>query len=115
MIQINPDTLRIEGVDGHERRSAAEMAALGRPPCPVCGTPVIIQHIDVTTNAADELRNGRSYVLGSWDCPRGCNPRTGERLHASHNSSPEGYGCSCGASGLSFADLKENHPLGKWK
>lgn len=79
-VRIDPATLMIDGVEGRTF-TADEFAALVPPDCPVCGTQVRIDQINVTFSAEEEAAHGRSYIAGMWDCPHGCNPRTGERMH----------------------------------
>jgi hypothetical protein len=43
--------------------------------CPVCDARVERAQIDVTS-ASDAYPR---YIPGMWQCPRGCNPDTGER------------------------------------
>jgi hypothetical protein len=87
----------------HRAFTAGEFAAIEQPPCPVCGTPVEIERLDVTMNAEDERLNGRSCIAGMWSCPRDCDPRTGERRHYSQQfaAGPDGmsFECSCGVKG----------------
>ena len=73
--RIDPHSLQIIGwPDG--RLSESEFAALERPPCPVCGTRVDVQQIDVSCSTDYPER---MFVQGRWSCPNLCNPRTGER------------------------------------
>lgn len=125
--RIDPDTLSLTNLDVPDRHSviysAQEFAAQQWPPCPVCGTTVDVNQIDVTLNEEDERRNGRTYISGPWSCPRGCNPVTGQRLHYAQQfgggaDGGRSFRCSCGTEeyGLSadeFTRLREEHPVGK--
>lgn len=75
----------IEG-SGQETFTAEEFARIVPPACPVCGATVSVNRIDVTLNAEEEALRGRTYMMGRWNCPHGCDPRTGTRRH---------YGQSC--------------------
>lgn len=96
----------------HRTFTAEEFARIERPPCPVCGAPAEIQRLDVTANAGEEARQGRSYIAGMPECPHGCDPLTGERRHDSHTIRAHRDGgytleCSCGGTAEcpTFADL----------
>jgi len=110
-LAIDPESLQLTGA---ERRgfTAGEFAAMEPPPCPVCGTPVIIDRIDVTENAEDEAANGRTYVPGMWRCPHDCDPRAGQRVHLNctygFDAGGAWFECSCGetGSGLRGEDFK---------
>lgn len=85
--------------------SQAEFDRLPRPPCPVCGGPTQIDRIDVTRNARELAERGRRYIAGMAECPRGCNPVTGERFHGwtevtSGWESGFRFRCGCGADEL---------------
>jgi hypothetical protein len=116
-LTIDPESHLLGGYDPRRAFSAAEFAAsFSEPPaCPVCGTPVSIDRIDVTLNREDEIAHGRSYIPGRWECSRGCNPVTGERYHGGWQiaSSTAGwrYTCSCGADieGTDSAELTRTH------
>jgi hypothetical protein len=109
-LTINPETLLIDGL---ERRAftADEFARIAPPSCPVCGAQVTIDRIDVTLNEEDHRQHGRSYIAGMWECPRHCNPRTGQRMHLSQQAyyHPGGnrVACSCGdeQTGLATEDF----------
>jgi hypothetical protein len=62
MRYIDPDTFALVG-DGDDV-----------PPCPVCLAPIEIDMIDVTTWGSTEPE----YVIGQWECPNGCDPRTAD-------------------------------------
>jgi hypothetical protein len=97
-LRINPETFMIDGL---ERRTftAGEFARIEPPSCPVCGAKVSIDRIDVTFNAEEEARTGRSYIAGRWECPHDCDPRTGQRMHYSQSFETgmgwEGVKCMC--------------------
>jgi hypothetical protein len=84
--------------------TADEFAQLEWPPCPVCGGKLSVQRIDITMNADDEARNGRSYIAGLYECEHHCDLRTGQRVHygqSFRSGGPDlGDGiectCSCG-------------------
>jgi hypothetical protein len=76
-LAIDPETLMISG--GDRVFTAGQFALLVPPPCPVCGATVDVDRIDVTLNAEEEARRGRSYIIGRWECPHHCDPRTGQR------------------------------------
>jgi hypothetical protein len=122
-LTANPQTF---GIDGLTRRvfTAGEFARIDPPRCPVCGAKVTIERIDITANEEDEARNGRTYIAGMWECPHGCDPRTGERRHYEQkvSSGIDGLAleCSCGFSqayltGTDLAALAAEHcpPGGK--
>jgi hypothetical protein len=121
-LTIDPETLLIAGDAAKRAYSAAEFAALESPDCPVCHLPATVQRLDVTLNAEDERLNGRSYIVGLWDCPRGCDPRTGRRCHSSQTFGKglDGwrFACSCeggaehaGLSDAEFAALRREHDM----
>lgn len=43
--------------------------------CPVCGGPVDVEHVDVTTRP-DARAGRRPTIPMRWSCPEGCDPRT---------------------------------------
>lgn len=100
-ITINPETLLLDGLEDRPL-TADEFAQIRPPACPVCGTTVTIDRIDITLNAEELARQGRTYIAGRWECPRGCNPRTGQRMHYSQSASRSmgapgvTLTCSCG-------------------
>lgn len=108
-IGIGPETFELTGLD--PSYTAAGFAALEFPACPVCGAMITVDRVDVTLNAADEAANGRSFVAGLHECPRGCDWRTGERKHFSVTWGQRTDGgfvdCSCGVSvaGLDGGEL----------
>ena len=71
--RVNPVTFRIDGLVG--RLDAEQTGMVEPPPCLLCETPIPLEWVDVTY-AND---TGRRYMLGAWECPAGCDPRTGER------------------------------------
>lgn len=70
-LTINPDTLQIEGIEHGRGYTADEVSAMVRPPCPVCGTPIVIDTLEIAKHG--DLR--RLYLLGRWECGQGCDPR----------------------------------------
>lgn len=71
---INPETLVLEPEEGHEhpsRFTAEELRAQEWPPCPVCGTPIIVSEVDAQTS----LDPRPMYILGRWQCRNRCDPR----------------------------------------
>ena len=46
------------------------------PPCPVCGTPIEQDMIDVSTWAGPS-----EQIPGMWECPNGCDPRRADPRH----------------------------------
>lgn len=110
-ITLDPETFELAGVA--RSYSADRFAALEFPACPVCGTRIVADQIEVTPNVEDEARNGRTFVVGRHECPRGCDWRTGERKHFSVTWGQRTDGgfvdCSCGVSvaGLDGGDLVE--------
>lgn len=113
MITINPETLLLSGLPGNTL-TADEFAQLEPPPCPVCGAAVQIDRVDVTFNEDDLRANGRTYIAGMWHCPRGCNPRTGQRMHYSQ-SAELSIGdpgirarCSCGDEAVLLSQAEED-------
>jgi hypothetical protein len=116
-LTADPETLDIPEL-AHRSFTAGEFAAIEPPACPVCGAKVTIQRIEVTLNAEDEAANGRSYIAGMWECPRGCDPRTGRRRHFSQSFglglSGHFFECSCGMketdlTGAELVALREEH------
>ena len=93
-LAINPETLMIDGLPSGVL-TADQFSRLVPPPCPVCGAAVRIDRIDVTFNAEEEARRGRSYIAGRWECPHDCDPRTGQRRHYSQS-----YDCAMGEDWL---------------
>jgi hypothetical protein len=99
--------------------TTAEFAALVPPECPVCGEQVTVQRIDVTPDAEWHAQHGRLYIVGMWECPHHCDPRTGQRVHfgQSYRSSMAIGGveatCSCGdvtvCAGDELAVWQETH------
>jgi len=96
--------------------TATEFANLPPMPCPVCGSPVDRDRIDVTSRAHHERTGERQYIVGMWSCPRGCNPVTGERAHLNQefgsdfgNDVDYWFRCSCGVEehGLNWVALRE--------
>lgn len=107
-----------------EAMTAAEFAQLVPQPCPVCGTAVDVDRIDVTPNADYAADWGHVYIAGRWACPRGCDPETGKRYHGGYARHADFEGprfiCSCGdvvyvhtqaECDQFFAD----HPVGQWR
>ena len=45
------------------------------PPCPVCGTPIEQDMIDVTSYMDPYPPQ---YIPGMWECPNGCDPRNAD-------------------------------------
>ena len=69
MRYIDPDTLAVCG-DGDDL-----------PPCPVCLTPIEIEHINVTSMFDP---NPPTLIEGRWECPNGCDPRDGDPRITGH-------------------------------
>ena len=104
--------------------TAAEFARLEPQPCPVCGTTVDVEQVDVTPNPMYEALHGRLYIAGRWACPRDCDPETGRRyhgrftLHGDHMTAI--YACSCGGevrvhNQAEHDQFFADHPIGQWR
>lgn len=80
--------------------TAEEFGRLPRPPCPICGTPVDFDRLDVTTREHFDRTGERLYMAGRWSCPHDCDPVAGERRHFNRSSGNDIAGlwftCSCG-------------------
>lgn len=63
---IDPDTFVIVTLDDVEGPDVL-------PPCPVCGTMIEIDMIEVTT-----WNGPPAWIEGMWECPNGCDPRAGD-------------------------------------
>jgi hypothetical protein len=72
---INPETFRLDGPGG--RMSAQEFAAVERPPCPVCGTTIHVERVNVQ-GRADRFP---VFIRGPWQCPNECDPRSPREDH----------------------------------
>jgi hypothetical protein len=104
--------------------TAAEFAQIPPQPCPVCGTTVNVEQIDVTPNPMYLAEHGRIYIAGIWSCPRGCDPETGKRYHGGYTryADFEGprYVCSCGDTVYVHTQAEcdqffTDHPVGQWR
>lgn len=73
---IDPPSFGLHG--GTPPTTADEFAEQQWPPCPVCGTTVDVDRIDISAFDDVEPR----YIMGQWECPNGCDPkrRTVEEL-----------------------------------
>lgn len=71
--RINPDTCQLEVQNGKAPATfrGQDLRAQDWPPCPVCGTAVDVNAIDVR-KFADRFA---VFVLGSWECPNDCDPQ----------------------------------------
>jgi hypothetical protein len=69
---INPETFGLDGPTG--QFSAQEFDAIERPPCPVCGTTIDVDRINIQ-GAVDRFP---VFLIGSWRCPNQCDPRVGK-------------------------------------
>jgi hypothetical protein len=105
--------------------TATQFAEMGGQDCPVCGTRVDVERVDVTPNAAYEWEHGRVYIAGRWACPRGCNPQTGRRYHgnvaymANGLAEPVRATCTCGGeawltTGSEHEAWRLEHPEGQF-
>lgn len=69
---INPETFGLDGPTGP--LSAQEFRAIERPPCPVCGTTIEVDRVNVQM-ATDRFP---VFLIGRWQCPNECDPRVGK-------------------------------------
>ena len=111
-LTISPKTLLIEGLPSGAL-TADQFGQLIPPPCPVCGATVRIDRIDVTLNAEEEARRGRSYIAGRWECPHDCDPRAGQRRHYGQSYGrgvgDPGVTCKCSCGDETIAVSQEEH------
>lgn len=108
-LSIDPRTAQIGGLPAGAM-TASEFAHLVPPDCPVCGAQVTIDRIDVTFSAEEEAKRGRQYIAGLWECPHGCDPLTGQRVHYSQSyrtgMSFEGTECTCTCGDVTVVLIK---------
>jgi hypothetical protein len=67
---LEPDTWNLVDSEGKAEFSASEFVQRERPPCPVCGTPIIIDAIsNLSLDDRESVMPARCY------CPNGHTPR----------------------------------------
>lgn len=67
---LDPDTLHLAEASGRTSFTAEEFARQVWPPCPVCGTPIVVDAIP-----APSWTDRDTVIAGRWRCRRGCDPR----------------------------------------
>lgn len=72
---FDPDSRQLAG--GPSRTlTGAEWRGQVWPPCPVCGSTIDVERIDVTSKGEAWAVGGvRRYIVGLWECPNECDPR----------------------------------------
>lgn len=69
--RIDPDTFLLTGPAVGQSFSGEELDAQDWPPCPACGTTVVVDRVDIRA-LGDALP---VYISGHWQCPNECDPR----------------------------------------